>query len=198
MTKLGDFGIEGGLFGDGNRARSFRHDVPAAIAVLFHIDIDTRNVTCPTIGLRQQHAVDDQRRHVAMRVAHQDHIDALHLASDGDCRIFVRHLRRIRCSGAQVFLDAHVHRDHDDIDFLLLAQNGHPLLCFADGLFEFETFIVRHVFPVGNARSRQSQHADPHAISFLDDVRLVVSRRGAFVVGVCRQPGKLCFAARLL
>ena len=70
LTELSNFKIDCGLFGHGNCTRGFGDDVPAGGFALFQIEIDARYVTGPTIGLRQQHTVDHQRRHVPVRVTH--------------------------------------------------------------------------------------------------------------------------------
>src|SRR5713226_7757311 len=77
-----------------------------------------------------------QRRHIAMRVPHQDHIDSRNLSGDRNRRVFVRHLGWATFAGAQIFFDAHVHRDHDDIDFTNVAEYLYPLLCLAYGFLE--------------------------------------------------------------
>ena len=68
-----------------------------------------------------------------MCVAHEDHVDARNLFRDRDGFVFVRHLARIYFTRAQIFSESHVHRDHDDVSFLLLAQNRNPLARFGKG-----------------------------------------------------------------
>ena len=127
--------------------------MPAIVDLaLFQIEIDARHVTGPAIRLREEYAfievpgrllirhihvglddavIHDQRRHLAMRVAHQNHINSRHLSRDGNRRILVRHLRRIDLSGAQILFDPHVHRNHNHVNFFLLPQNIDPALCLA-------------------------------------------------------------------
>ena len=143
-------------------------------------------MTRPPIRLGQQNAVDDQRGHIAMCVPHQDHVDAGDLSRDCNCRIFIRHLRRIGLARAQVFFDAHVHRDCHYINRFFIAQNRHPLFRFADTFVELEPGIVRHIFPIGNAGGRQTQHANARALDFFHNIRLVMRRRRSLVISIRR------------
>ena len=68
-----------------------------------------------------------KRRNVAMRVAHEDHIDARNLFSDADRVVFMRHLTGTDFSGTQILTESHVHRDYYDINFLLAHAVSVPI-----------------------------------------------------------------------
>ena len=97
--------------------------MPVTIFGFFQVEIDSRQVTGPAIGLGQQDATDHQRRYLAMRMTQQNHVDTGNLSRDRDCRVLVGHLRGIQFPAAQVFFDTHVHRDYDHVDFFFLAQD---------------------------------------------------------------------------
>ena len=71
-----------------------------------------------------------------MRVPQQDHIYAGYFFSNRDGFVLVRDLTGRQLARAQVGFETHVHRDDDQINFLFVAQDGDPLLRFADRFAE--------------------------------------------------------------
>src|SRR6185436_4084749 len=120
-------------------------------------------MTSPTIRLSQQHAIDVDRRHVSMCVAHEDHINAWDFLRDLDRFVFVQDLSRTHFAGTQIFFETHVHRDDDDDGLFLFAQDRHPLACFDKWLMKLEASIIWWIVPVRNSRSGEPKYADSDA-----------------------------------
>src|SRR5437870_10502636 len=121
-------------------------------------------MTGPTVGLRQQHTVNEEIVNRAMRVSHQNYINTRHLTSDCNRGVFVWDLGGIWNSGTQIFFDAHVHRDYDNVNFFAASQKLYPLLRFADGFAKLQTLIVRFVLPVWNTWRRQAKDSNLHSL----------------------------------
>ena len=151
----------------------------------------------PAVCLRQENAIDVKRRHLAMRVAHENQIYSRHLPGNRHRLVLIWHLSRIYLACAQVFRKTHVHGNHYHVRSLFLAQNLNPLPGFAYRFAKLQTSVIRRIFPIGNTRCGETENSDTHTQNFLNYVRLVMSLVASGFVSVRGQPGKLRFAARL-
>ena len=142
-------------------------------------------------------AVDQHAGDLAVGVSGQDDVHAGNLAGDRQRPVFIRHLAGRRLTVRKVLLEAHVHRDDDEVGALATLQDVHPALRFGDRLAEFEAGVVLPVLPRRNARRRQAQDADADAVQLLHDVGPVVGLGRAPFVGVRRQPRKARLAPGL-
>ncbi len=130
-------------------------------------------------------------------MAHEDDVDAGNFLRDRDRLVLVWNLSGVHFTRAKIFLETHVHGDDNHVNTFLLAQNRNPLAGFDERLMKFETGIVRRIVPVRHAGRGETKNSDFYTANFLDDVRFVMRFLGCSVVCVGREPGKVCFAARL-
>jgi len=67
----------------------------------------------PKIRLSEQHSIDDQRRHLSMGMAHQNHIHSRHLPRNRKGLVLMLDLSRINNATIEVFFETHMHRNHN-------------------------------------------------------------------------------------
>src|SRR5262249_6410842 len=138
-----DVGIGGDAIGDRYRPRALADHAPSAGAgVLLQVEFDAGEASRPSIRLGHQDAGDRHVGYVAVGVPEKDDVDARNLPRDGDGHVLVGNDRQIRLPGPEILAETHVHRDHDDIDALLAAENGDPLLRLVNGVVELEPRVI--------------------------------------------------------
>src|SRR5262245_33078603 len=152
----------------------------------------------PLVCLRQQYAVEVQRRNLAMSMAHEDNVDSGHFLRNRDRLVLVWYLSRTRFTGAQVLAESHVHCDNHDVNFLCRSQRCDPLARLNHRVTKFEAGIVRWIVPVRNSWRSEPKNPDPDAGNFFNNVWLVMSALRSLFVSVSGKPRKLRLAPRFL